>query len=164
MVPWYVLVKAYTSDEPVGRAVTVRIRWPLPSMTSSWKIGCSRDTVIPSFTSAAACFRLPGVIKFAAPSSSSCPHRPQFDRSFIAWWNSASVVIVLRAVGAVWAAEPHSRRTVAGALTKPLTRTLLACVISSSAKHSAPLDAIPRTDSVGEVVRGYARAIPQRAR
>src|SRR4029079_11479584 len=39
------------------------------------------ETGIPSFTSAAACRRFCGVIRFSVPSSSSGPHRPQFDSS-----------------------------------------------------------------------------------
>ena len=39
------------------------------------------DTVTPSFTSAAACARLAGVIRLSVPSSSSLPHRPQLDNS-----------------------------------------------------------------------------------
>jgi len=41
----------------------------------------ARDTVTPSFTSAAACFRFAGVIRLRVPSSSSFPHRPQFESS-----------------------------------------------------------------------------------
>ena len=41
----------------------------------------ARDTVKPSLTSPAASARLSGVIRLAAPSSSSGPHRPQFDSS-----------------------------------------------------------------------------------
>src|SRR5438874_8899534 len=89
---------------------------------------------MPSFTSAAACLRLAGVIKFAAPSSSSCPHRPQFDRSFIAWWNSASVVVFLVA-GGVGPVEPDGRRGRSGAPITRLSTTLLARVIIPSTKH-----------------------------
>src|SRR5258707_756254 len=38
---------------------------------------------MPSRTSAAAALRLAGVIRFNVPSSSSAPHRPQFDSDFI---------------------------------------------------------------------------------
>src|SRR5688572_29956834 len=41
----------------------------------------ARDTVTPSLTSDAACFRLAGVTRFSVPSSSSFPQRPQFDSS-----------------------------------------------------------------------------------
>src|SRR5262245_40684613 len=50
----------------------------------------------PSLTRAAACLRLAGVIRFDAPISSSGPQRPQFDTSFIASRNSASLVMGLR--------------------------------------------------------------------
>src|SRR5262249_42643664 len=36
---------------------------------------------MPSFTSAAACLRLAGVMRLSVPSSSSFPHRPQLDNS-----------------------------------------------------------------------------------
>src|SRR5262245_6104344 len=49
----------------------------------------------PSRTSAAAALRLAGVIRFAAPSSSSWPQRPQLDSSVNARWKSCSVVNVL---------------------------------------------------------------------
>ena len=41
------------------------------------------ETVNPSVTSAAAAARLAGVIRLKAPSSSSGPHRPQFESSSI---------------------------------------------------------------------------------
>src|SRR5215469_5893713 len=40
------------------------------------------DTETPSFTRAAACFLLAGVIRFRVPIWSSLPQRPQFDSSF----------------------------------------------------------------------------------
>src|SRR5215831_10675769 len=40
------------------------------------------ETEIPSFTNAAACLRLAGVIRLSVPSSSSFPHRPQLESSF----------------------------------------------------------------------------------
>src|SRR5256885_13163520 len=63
----------------------------MPSMVSSNGLGLStaftvsasaaNDTDTPSLTSAAACLRFEGVIRFNAPISSSLPHRPQFDSS-----------------------------------------------------------------------------------
>ena len=39
---------------------------------------CDRDTVRPRVASASACRRFSSVTRFAVPSSSSAPHRPQF--------------------------------------------------------------------------------------
>ena len=44
-----------------------------------WRIADESETETPSFTSAAACRRFSGVIRFSVPSSSFGPHRPQFD-------------------------------------------------------------------------------------
>src|SRR5262245_14831324 len=41
----------------------------------------ARETDTPSLTSAAACLRFAGVIRFAAPIWSSLPQRPQLDSS-----------------------------------------------------------------------------------
>src|SRR5215510_14732577 len=41
----------------------------------------AREIETPSFTSAAACLRLAGVMRLRVPSSSSFPHRPQLDNS-----------------------------------------------------------------------------------
>src|SRR6516165_3457855 len=45
--------------------------------------GCSSETEMPSFTEAAACFTLAGVMRFTLPFWSSLPQRPQFESSFI---------------------------------------------------------------------------------
>src|SRR5579863_3006614 len=74
---------------------------PIPSILTSYGLGLStaltvsvsaaRDTEKPSFTSAAACFLLAGVIRFRVPISSSLPQRPQLDRSFFQRSYCASV-------------------------------------------------------------------------
>ena len=60
-------------------------------------IGQPRPLQAAFAASANACFRLAGVIRLAAPSSSCSPHRPQFESSFMARRKSASVEIVGRA-------------------------------------------------------------------
>ena len=60
-------------------------------------IGQPRPLQAAFAASANACFRLAGVIRLAAPSSSCSPQRPQFESSFIARRKSASVAIVGRA-------------------------------------------------------------------
>src|SRR5262245_12090169 len=88
------------------------------------------DTEKPSFTRAAACFRLAGVIRLSAPISSFGPHRPQFESSFCQRSNSAWVTsgwgddaapcerttmppirrlmaIPAQATGSVFISEPH---------------------------------------------------------
>src|SRR5215510_6429929 len=64
----------------------------MPMCVTSYGLGLSTaftvsasaasDTDTPSLTSAAACFRLAGVIRFGAPISSSLPQRPQLESSF----------------------------------------------------------------------------------
>src|SRR5206468_1061387 len=57
------------------------------------------ETETPSLTSAAACFRFAGVMRFIVPISSSLPQRPQFDRSFFhcSYW----------AVVTLWSVDPR---------------------------------------------------------
>ena len=49
------------------------------------------DTEMPSFTNAAAALRTAGVIRLNVPISSSFPHRPQLEMSFIIWTTSSRV-------------------------------------------------------------------------
>ena len=76
---------------------TARSRKVGVSTAFSCGTSCASETARPSRASANACFRLAGVIRLAAPSSSSSPQRPQFESSFIARRKSASVAIVGRA-------------------------------------------------------------------
>src|SRR5439155_1223593 len=57
------------------------------------------ETETPSLTSAAACFRFAGVMRFIVPISSSLPQRPQFDKSFFhcSYW----------AVVTLWSVDPR---------------------------------------------------------
>src|SRR4051812_47200585 len=58
-------------------------------------IGRDSETAVPVFASNAACFRLSLVIKLRAPSSSSLPHRPQFD-NWVIQPSNAGLVTLLR--------------------------------------------------------------------
>jgi len=76
-------------------------------------IGQPRPLQAAFAASANACFRLAGVIRLAAPSSSCSPQRPQFESSFIARRKSASVAIVGRAFcpHTLWLCTPPTRNT-----------------------------------------------------
>jgi hypothetical protein len=49
------------------------------SAACSCATSCASETGKPSVTKVTACFHFAGVIRLAAPSSSSFPHRPQFE-------------------------------------------------------------------------------------
>src|ERR1700730_6070861 len=72
------------SPAPVGATdVTMRSYGATPfGPEPFWKsASAASETVMPSLTSAAACFRFAGVTRLSAPSVSSLPQRPQFDSS-----------------------------------------------------------------------------------
>src|ERR1700682_6026701 len=104
-------------------------------------MSCAIETASPSFTSAAACFRLAGVMKFAAPSSSSLPQRPQFDSSFVARMKSSSVVIVFRVC---ISAVPTSQPAITTNPTNAAPAYLALCFIELPTTTSQHLHEFPR--------------------
>src|SRR4030095_1852280 len=73
---------AMRSVAPASEAVSIAHSLGQGTSTafSVWAFEAS-DTVTPSLTNAAAALRLLGVIRFNVPSSSSSPHRPQYESS-----------------------------------------------------------------------------------
>ena len=71
-----------TASRPSPESTMKRRGWKVVSGVMSVAMGRAQVTLTPSFTSRAAACRLAGVIRLMVPSSSSAPHRPQFDSDF----------------------------------------------------------------------------------
>jgi hypothetical protein len=69
-------------SRPSPLSTMKRMTWKVVSAVMSVTIGRAPVTATPSSTSRAAAARLAGVIRLIVPSSSSAPHRPQFDSVF----------------------------------------------------------------------------------
>ena len=78
-------------------------------MVASVSASRASETEMPSRTSAAACLRFSGVIRFSVPRSSSAPHRPQFVSSPFHRSTSACVTRCPLAAGAVPGWKPGGR-------------------------------------------------------
>src|SRR5579872_478713 len=78
--------------------------------------------VTPSLAKAKACFLFAGVIRLAAPSSSSAPHRPELESSFMARRKSSSFAIVGREslLLSAWGMETATPKTI-----KPIIEVLI---------------------------------------